>query len=71
MIRNNLQGGISRRLNVTRVNLKLFLLIREVLQPAREEVEKEKERGQAEEGELHSKHNIAFQQSMLGEMRVW
>ena len=70
MIRNNLHGGSSGRFSVTHVNLLLFALIRKVFQPEREEVEKEEERGQAEEGELHSKHNRAFQQSMLSEMKV-
>ena len=52
------------------MNLLLFVLIRKVFQPPREEAKKEEERGQAEGGELHSKHNVAFQQSMLSEMRV-
>ena len=42
----------------------VFVLIRKVLQPAGEEAGKAEERGQAEEGELHSKHNRTFQQSM-------
>ena len=71
MIRNNLQGGSLRRLSVTLLNLLLFVLIRKVFQPAREEAEKEEERGQAQEGELRSQHNRAFRQSMLSEMRVF
>ena len=55
MIRNNLQGGSLRRLSVTLLNLLLFVLIRKVFQPAREEAEKDEERGRAEEGEIHSR----------------
>ena len=40
MIKKNLQGGSSRRLSVTGVNLLLFVLIRKVLQPAGADAEK-------------------------------
>ena len=46
------------------------MLIRKVLQPAGEDAEKEEERGLAEEGEIHSKHDRAFHQSMFSKMRV-
>lgn len=42
----------------------VFVLIKKMLQSAGEEAGKAEERGQAEKGELHSKHNRAFQQSM-------